>query len=144
MKHKITVFVDGKSPIEINVLKTETIGNILKRLGIKRKVETWLSKTKDRPSFYCGPGMDLQEDKYNVLWIGFIPTGSRPKYFYKWIGNEKKEVKHSVMFKEFSKYARHHSVGSNSFYSIHGIEARSPGELFKLWCKVKDVIIIKD
>ena len=150
----ITVFVENKQPVEVEVTRTTTIREVLKKLGVSRPHTVWLSNLKTRPSVFTTDNdvfwratsgqytLPISEQKgmypNTVLWVGYNPTGSRPKWYYKWVGNEKREVEYSKMQEDFGKYARK----TTWCYSIRDIEARSPKELFELWCKVEDVILI--
>ena len=117
MKHTITVFIEGKPPVEVEVGRETTVKDVLKQLKVTRPNSTWLSTDKVGPStigdkfWVAESGYSYKpiaeqkgEFRYKALWVGFIPTGSRPKWYYKWVGNDKLHVEWAKMHEDFSRH----------------------------------------
>lgn len=156
MKKYITVFVEGRLPIKVQITELTTVDDVVEKLGIIGKMisSTWTSKnkikpetpiygrttliTKSRGSYPKFEEKLILED--SVLWIGFYPRKNETKYGYKWVGNEKPTMTKEDFHKEFSKLARY--MRDTNSYEIRGIKAATPGELSKRYQESKDLILI--
>lgn len=159
MKSKVTVFIEGKAPVKVDVTKETTVEDIIKKLKIDKKKINCVHVSKDKLRPVCPISYDHKflKNKYKpwealyhrgvteisddrVLWVGFNPKKGEKKYGFNWVGNEKIKITETEAHKQFDKGARYHDRG---YYSIQGIEANDTGKLFDIWVKVRNFELTK-